>query len=583
MESYIDQGPLVWMLDRLSVCDSAHGHGPPASDFCPKRLVDISTDRGCKLVEFASRDSPPPKYAALTYCWGDKTQAELQLTTTDSTLAQRLAEIREDEMSPVLRDAARAARALCIPYLWIDSLCIIQGPGGQTDWEEQCQQMGKVYSNAYVTLCPLSSSSCLQGFLARPKLKVKMSFRWSLNHTVGGRFTFHYCGPCVVLPPSWDNFDMDLYLSRWNTRGWVYQEQVMSRRLLWFGNSTVHFQCSAASGTYGHNYSLPSSTLLLDQIERVPPQSLLEIWTVLICARSLRCFDVSKPSLTRDADLLPSLSGIAELFHRRQICGRYVAGMWSEELWTNLPWAVIITPKEVSTLRGHLYQNLKLASEPTAAAPLYITPTWSWLCRRCIQPLIFHFSRHNHRYTYQFDHLEVSTTLAGTNPLGEISAGILTVVGRTLALQLIAPWSICKFSRSDKGLHRKSWWRITVASEYLATCYMDWYQEDDEFPACQLKMLLLGSVEPTHEGDTDHSTCCSYLKEEEAAVEGESPSSKQPDPDPDAVLAYGLVVHQAPGNPEKYVRVGAFRSEPKGVGGLRYWKTHGQLEKVDII
>ncbi|KAF2190612.1 hypothetical protein K469DRAFT_505574, partial [Zopfia rhizophila CBS 207.26] len=61
-------------------------------------------------------------YLALSYCW----ENSMQLSTTTATLEQRKNSIIVSEMSKTHQDAVKITRALCMKYLWIDSLYICQ-------------------------------------------------------------------------------------------------------------------------------------------------------------------------------------------------------------------------------------------------------------------------------------------------------------------------------------------------------------------------------------------------------------------------------------------------------------------------
>lgn len=52
---------------------------------------------------------------------------------------------------------------LGIPYLWIDSLCIIQDM--QADKEYEMARMAQIYKDAYLTICAARSDDVNRGFL----------------------------------------------------------------------------------------------------------------------------------------------------------------------------------------------------------------------------------------------------------------------------------------------------------------------------------------------------------------------------------------------------------------------------------
>lgn len=165
------------MVSKLESCiASCHPIDPLAK--LPTRLIFIGhfgSTQPVRLVttglpndnqhhpSFSSGSLPsssPVRYAALSYCWGPPHAASRQLkTTADSLRAMHVALPPVKEMPPVLREAIRMCHRLNIEYLWVDSICIVQGD--ETDWAAESARMGDVYRNAYVTLCPLRSASCL--------------------------------------------------------------------------------------------------------------------------------------------------------------------------------------------------------------------------------------------------------------------------------------------------------------------------------------------------------------------------------------------------------------------------------------
>ncbi|KAK4213817.1 heterokaryon incompatibility protein-domain-containing protein [Rhypophila decipiens] len=129
------------------------------------------------------------KYAALSYCWGPPSDALTQCTITSASLSSRLGQvgIQKEELSPILLDAITVTRRLGLSYLWIDSLCILQDD--LADWEAESAVMGRIYSNAWVTIVGLGSASCRVGFL---------DGRWSRSEpfTAGGASSFPESGTC---------------------------------------------------------------------------------------------------------------------------------------------------------------------------------------------------------------------------------------------------------------------------------------------------------------------------------------------------------------------------------------------------
>ncbi|KAF2738603.1 hypothetical protein EJ04DRAFT_417379, partial [Polyplosphaeria fusca] len=99
---------------------------------------------------------PGPRYAALSYVWGPVGKQEGILKTLKSNIQRlktpgSLEKIGKSEKLPnTLWDAISLSSSLSIPYLWVDSLCIVQD-----DDETRGAQLGamaSIYANAYITL-----------------------------------------------------------------------------------------------------------------------------------------------------------------------------------------------------------------------------------------------------------------------------------------------------------------------------------------------------------------------------------------------------------------------------------------------
>ena len=64
-------------------------------------------------------------------------------------------------MPKTFQDAVSITRSLGFEYLWIDSLCIIQGKEG--DWEEQAQKMGQIYRDSVLTIVAAAAKNAGTG------------------------------------------------------------------------------------------------------------------------------------------------------------------------------------------------------------------------------------------------------------------------------------------------------------------------------------------------------------------------------------------------------------------------------------
>lgn len=112
----------------------------------PKRVLDVSFI-GSDTIKLVETDpNYPSHFICLSHRWGNAKP----LTTTSTTLQSRLEGIKVKDLSQTFQDAVILTRALRKPYLWIDSLCILQDSA--SEWEEESAKMGTYYSSSWLTI-----------------------------------------------------------------------------------------------------------------------------------------------------------------------------------------------------------------------------------------------------------------------------------------------------------------------------------------------------------------------------------------------------------------------------------------------
>jgi hypothetical protein len=154
-----------------SDCNKENGRS-----FTPTRLIEVrsplSTGELLRVRLISGRDATG-EYASLSHCWGLKPVIQ----TTKESIHQFLTEIPWSDLSKTFQDAIEITRALAIPYLWIDSLCIVQDD--YHDWERESANMGDVYAFAFLNIAAAASSDGSGGcFIPRKGLinQVNMNY-----------------------------------------------------------------------------------------------------------------------------------------------------------------------------------------------------------------------------------------------------------------------------------------------------------------------------------------------------------------------------------------------------------------------
>jgi hypothetical protein len=183
----------------------------------PTRLIDVGNSQSRTLkLDRCSDKRASHKYVALSHPWGD-TDLHPPFCTTSNNINKFEISINFDDLPQNFKDAVEVTRNLEIQYLWIDSICIIQGKGG--DFDTECKLMEDYYSGAYCTIAASCSSGSSDGFLKprRPESGPKARLCYPLNNGVdlSPESRFYVCSAI-------DDFARDVEKGFLSTRGWIY-------------------------------------------------------------------------------------------------------------------------------------------------------------------------------------------------------------------------------------------------------------------------------------------------------------------------------------------------------------------------
>jgi len=163
----------------------------------------------------------------------------MKLELTKGTMKMLRDGIPLGGFDPVIRDAIWVARALEIPYIWVDALCIIQDDNGK-EWNEEASKMNEIYGGSTVTLVVASSNSVMKGFL---NIHEFQSIPLPLPRDPAGGSSGTDEPAKFFISPEWDEKEDELN-GPWSTRGWTMQEGLVSSRLLHYTSSHMIWKCS---------------------------------------------------------------------------------------------------------------------------------------------------------------------------------------------------------------------------------------------------------------------------------------------------------------------------------------------------
>jgi len=277
----------------LSECDRRHTKTYSLRD----TLSTISlTCIDCLTRDLVQVDSHI-EYLALSYVWGPPSLEEKEQNVGPMT------KLPDRGVPEVIEDAMVFVRNLGKRYLWVDKYCIDQHDADAK--HRMIQNMDHVYKAAYATIIAATGTDASSGLPGIGRLPRK-----SQPSAVAGNRQL-----VSSLPPlSWA-----LKGTKWITRGWTYQEAILSRRCLFLTDLQVYFECvsmscceSIITGMQQRTRSSASSAATLSADTFVPSVELQEDPVIVTPLRKFTDH-ISKNSirhLTVEGDIMNAFRGL---------------------------------------------------------------------------------------------------------------------------------------------------------------------------------------------------------------------------------------------------------------------------------
>ncbi|CZR41652.1 uncharacterized protein FPRO_11241 [Fusarium proliferatum ET1] len=331
------------------------------------RLIDIGVgaDSNIHLVD-AHSTGEALKYITLSYRWTSETGKTSLKRSNKNGFYKSITIL---EWPEIYTDALYIARQLEVRYIWVDSLCIVQDD--EKDWERQAAQMDAIYMNGVLNLAGIEGHRCAGLSMTRNPLRVSPC-----------SLTSHY-SPSDNTEENWlcfrpDDFEKSVNKSPLYERGWTFQERVLSKRTVHFGDQ-LFWECSClrASEAFPLGIDHPDHCAADDAILRIkkelrshqsssqeepfPGSSKLHLlWSTVIR-------NYSDTKLTKSSDRLVALVGIANIISRSYGVNKsdYAAGLWKPHLAHQLLWA---------------RKQAQYTDEDTKMSSCLVNhfPSWSW-------------------------------------------------------------------------------------------------------------------------------------------------------------------------------------------------------------
>ena len=354
-------------LQWWEFCGSAHGHCPPQlsiESVLPDRVIDVSHEIGPEYVRLVESNGEKHAYVCLSYCWG---KINTEYVTTKENRPFRNNKIILADLPKTIRDAVNFTRRLKQKFLWVDAICIVQND--EEDWRMQGQQMASIYRNSSLTIAAAGAASANEGLFFETASKLRNESPLDLQE-------FGISFPVYTRVKS--TYEAGHLFSERNpdllTRGWVFQERLISPRVLYFGKNEIAWECRAAHACECEprlvNYP-PTTNLDSDTLKK-NPKAVFSQFTVNTSGTSVlfpsslwhKMVDVyTSLNLTFNKDRFPALSGLATEVQRSRPEDEYIAGLWKSTFMADLLWRRHRKPSDTG---------------PRKSETEYIAPSWSW-------------------------------------------------------------------------------------------------------------------------------------------------------------------------------------------------------------
>ena len=395
--------------ERHQLCNSTQR--PTVETQLPTRVIAVGVE-GVPTARLWITGGRKGSYAALSHCWGKLSVVR----TVKSNYLQHQSSIAVAAMNQTFQDAIVATRRLNIPYLWIDSLCIIQDSA--EDWQRESVTMDGIYQNAEVTIAALAASDGSGGCF-RPT--VAYSIRPCRFPQLDSFMASAYSQPNkpLYINLSEDNhWDVhNAITAPLNTRAWTVQETMLSTRVLMYADTELRWACLETTACECHPHMRSRDDESMDPAMHAVSQKFDQGTLYRDWYKRLNTY--TERSLTMERDIFPAIAGIAKRM-QKLLGDEYVAGLWKRDIRKGLSW----TCEQVRGTDEEI-----LPKRPTA----YRSPSWSWAS--VIHPIENFFSGQSETKCYEnilVDIQNIQVKNVADDRFGQVLSGELHLYGHFL-------------------------------------------------------------------------------------------------------------------------------------------------------
>lgn len=317
----------------------------------PTRVIEVTREGGHQRLYLRNTEGLHGAYITLTHRWNSGT--ELCKTTTEN-YEERLLGSAFGGLPQLFWDALVITEKLDIKYIWIDSICIIQKGDDYADWGREAPKMAQYYQFSIFTLAG-TAEDMSNGILHQqpeditPWVSnlVRLPYRDKMN-TLAGHFYVYRRRMSLV-----DEYISQVRSSILFKRGWILQEWLLSKRLLWYTPQGLFYECQQELPRAYDQSQLAFNRVNPDLRAHLQLKASFHFSNTNIMNFWYHALEVySGQHLTKpEKDRIMALSGLAKEVSpilanpKRSISAQidvqkeiYVAGLWLRDLHYGLLW-----------------------------------------------------------------------------------------------------------------------------------------------------------------------------------------------------------------------------------------------------
>ena len=209
---------ISFVSDCIAYCSANHRKVCNATVASPTESLRVIDCQTRTIVKAPSEC----QYIAVSYVWGDSG------SSTPTTAKSQNAQPTLQNAPKLIDDCIDVTLKLNFRYLWIDRYCIDLSDDAAK--HVQIRQMDLIYALAQVTIIAIAGQGPDYGL---PGVRGTLRSRQP-QLKIGNHFLVS------TLPSP----KVAIKSSKWATRGWTYQEGLLSKRRLFFTNEQVFYECN---------------------------------------------------------------------------------------------------------------------------------------------------------------------------------------------------------------------------------------------------------------------------------------------------------------------------------------------------